>query len=167
MSQSKTNQENILPSKMVFSYSCKKKILTRDWKEEEENLSMNKKVSKPSIHHKKSVTFCKEVAEIIETTIKKDIPQVKTPSTSGTHLKNCKEHIKTPYSKKRREDVDDIEVKRFEGEKKKKEERENDSLPSSPHFKKLENEKEEEKKNQNISVDSKEKEEKNKITSIE
>ena len=104
MSQSKSKQENTTPSKMVFSYSSKKKILTRDWKEEEENLSMNKKVSKPSTHHKKSVTFCKEVAEIIETTIKKDLPQVNTPSTSGTHLKNCKEHIKTPYSKKRREE---------------------------------------------------------------
>ena len=140
MSQSKSKQENTISSKMVFSYSSKKKILTRDWKEEEENLSMNKKVSKPSTHHKKSVTFCKEVAEIIETTIKKDLPQVNTPSTSGTHLKNCKEHIKTPYSKKRREDMDDIEVKKFEEENSKKEERENVSLPSSPHFKELENE---------------------------
>ena len=151
---------------MVFSYSSKKKILTRDWKEEEENLSMNKKVSKPSTHHKKSVTFCKEVAEIIETTIKKDLPQVNTPSTSGTHLKNCKEHIKTPYSKKRREDMDDIEVKKFEEENSKKEERENVSLPSSPHFKKLEKEKEEE-TNMDTLENSKEEKEMNKTTSIE
>ena len=166
MSQSKSKQENTISSKMVFSYSSKKKILTRDWKEEEENLSMNKKVSKPSTHHKKSVTFCKEVAEIIETTIKKDLPQVNTPSTSGTHLKNCKEHIKTPYSKKRREDMDDIEVKKFEEENSKKEERENISLPSSPHFKKLENEKEEE-TNMETLENSKEEKEMNKTTSIE
>ena len=155
MSQSKSKQENTTPSKMVFSYSSKKKILTRDWKEEEENLSMNKKVSKPSTHHKKSVT-----------TIKKDLPQVNTPSTSGTHLKNCKEHIKTPYSKKRREDMDDIEVKKFEEENSKKEERENVSLPSSPHFKKLENEKEEE-TNMDTLENSKEEKEMNKTTSIE
>ena len=166
MSQSKSKQENTISSKMVFSYSSKKKILTRDWKEEEENLSMNKKVSKPSTHHKKSVTFCKEVAEIIETTIKKDLPQVNTPSTSGTHLKNCKEHIKTPYSKKRREDMDDIEVKKFEEENSKKEERENVSLPSSPHFKKLEKEKEEE-TNMDTLENSKEEKEMNKTTSIE
>ena len=166
MSQSKSKQENTISSKMVFSYSSKKKILTRDWKEEEENLSMNKKVSKPSTHHKKSVTFCKEVAEIIETTIKKDLPQVNTPSTSGTHLKNCKEHIKTPYSKKRREDMDDIEVKKFEEENSKKEERENVSLPSSPHFQKLENEKEEE-TNMDTLENSKEEKEMNKTTSIE
>ena len=166
MSQSKSKQENTISSKMVFSYSSKKKILTRDWKEEEENLSMNKKVSKPSTHHKKSVTFCKEVAEIIETTIKKDLPQVNTPSTSGTHLKNCKEHIKTPYSKKRREDMDDIEVKKFEEENSKKEERENISLPSSPHLKELENEKEEE-TNMDTLENSKEEKEMNKTTSIE
>ena len=166
MSQSKSKQENTISSKMVFSYSSKKKILTRDWKEEEENLSMNKKVSKPSTHHKKSVTFCKEVAEIIETTIKKDLPQVNTPSTSGTHLKNCKEHIKTPYSKKRREDMDDIEVNKFEEENSTKEERENVSLPSSPHFKELENEKEEE-TNMDTLENSKEEKEMNKTTSIE
>lgn len=142
MSQSKPNKEDTSNKsmKMVFSYSAKKKILTRDWKEENENLSMNKKVSKPSTHHKKSVTFCKEVAEIIESTIKKDSPAVKTPSTSGTHLKKCKEHIKTPYSKKRREDDDDIEVKKFEGKESQKEEKESDSLPPSPHFKELDKE---------------------------
>ena len=40
MSQSKSKQENTISSKMVFSYSSKKKILTRDWKEEEENVGM-------------------------------------------------------------------------------------------------------------------------------
>ena len=74
MSQSAKNT-NISSGKkkIIFQYSSHKKIITRDWKEEEENNKINGKISKPcSSHHKKSVTFCKEVEEIPCSTIKKN-----------------------------------------------------------------------------------------------
>lgn len=99
--------------KIIFQYSSHKKIITRDWKEEEEeNNKVKGKISKPcSSHHKKSVTFCKEVEEIPCSTIKKNIKDESSDKIShmSTILKSCKEHIKTPYSKKRKNESEDDE----------------------------------------------------------
>lgn len=155
MSQSAKNT-NISSGKkkIIFQYSSHKKIITRDWKEEEENNKINGKISKPcSSHHKKSVTFCKEVEEIPCSTIKKNTKNLSSDKIShlSTVLKSCKEHIKTPYSKKRKNESDDSE----EHSQKNKENLSLNKIPfpSSPDFKTEEKEiklSEKESKNENI-----------------
>lgn len=96
--------------KIVFNFSQKKQIQTRDWKEEE-GINSQEKIIKTN-SKKKSVSFTKDVSAIPtpkkETDVVNETPnKQKLVSSSEKILKSCKEHIKTPYSKERVKEINE------------------------------------------------------------